>query len=557
VSSFCYIQLLSCCAVFLTISLTACDERRQPIESIAPRVTPLPQDPLVQVYFNQSESSTYKEFYREQSRYGDNFEQLIADVIDGASSTVDVAVQEFRLPKIALAMARRQGAGVKVRAIVENNYSRPWSNLTADEVEQLPERERDRYNEFLKLADTDKDGKISQAERNQGDALVILRNARIPIIDDTADGSKGSNLMHHKFVIIDGKTLIVTSANFTPSDVHGDFKAPLSRGNANNLLKIESGELAGIFTQEFNIMWGDGPEGKPDSKFGVKKPVRDVRQVRVGDVNIAVQFSPVTKRVPWEKSSNGLISKTLENAKKSVNLALFVFSAQRLVNVLERNSLRGVEIRALIDPDFAYRSYSEGLDMMGIAWAENCKFEPENRPWQKPIQTIKVPNLPMGDRLHHKFGVIDGKIVITGSHNWSEAANYGNDETVLVVESERVGAQFEREFERLYQGATFGLPNPIAKKIQADNQSCQKPPLAKSNVTSNVTSTVTPAQPKLVNLNTATQAELETLPGVGPKLAQRIMLARKQQAFTSLEDLDRVSGVGKSTLDRWRDRVTW
>ena len=548
-SSVSYIQLLSCCAVFLTISLTACDEKAQLLEKLPPRMTPLPQDPLVQVYFNQSESSSYKEFYREQSRYGDNFEQLIVDVIDEASSTLDVAVQEFRLPKIAQAIARRQRAGVKVRAIVENNYSRPWSNLTADEVEQLPERERDRYDEFLKLADTDQDGKISQKERSQGDALVILHKYKIPIIDDTADGSKGSNLMHHKFIIVDGKTLIVTSANFTPSDIHGDFKSSLSRGNANNLLKIESVELARIFTQEFNIMWGDGPGGENDSKFGVKKPVRDVQEVQVGDVNIAVQFSPVAKNVPWEKSSNGLISKTLETATKSVDLALFVFSAQRLVNVLERNSLRGVEVRGLIDRNFAYRSYSEGLDMIGVAWAENCKFEPENRPWQKPIQTMKVPDLPVGDLLHHKFGVIDGKIIITGSHNWSEAANHGNDETLLVIKSERVGAQFEREFERLYQNSAFGLPSAIAKKIQAENESCQQKPLAKS--------TVTPAKQKLVNLNTATQAELETLPGVGPKLAQRIIVARKQQAFTSLEDLDRVSGVGKSTLDRWRDRVTW
>ncbi|OCQ99300.1 competence protein ComE [Oscillatoriales cyanobacterium USR001] len=542
-------QLLSCCAVFLTISLTACDERRQPLEDLAPRMTPLPQDPLVQVYFNQSESSSYKEFYREQSRYGDNFEQLIADAIAGASSTVDVAVQEFRLPVIARVMAQKQGAGVKVRAIVENNYSRPWSNLTTDEIGQLSERERDRYNEFLQLADTDKNEKISQEEMNQGDALVILRNAGIPIIDDTADGSKGSNLMHHKFAIVDGKTLIVTSANFTPSDIHGDFKSPLSRGNANNLLKIESVELAQIFTQEFNIMWGDGPEGKPDSKFGVKKPLRSVQNLQVGDVKIAVQFSPVAKSVPWEQSSNGLISKTLESARKSVNLALFVFSAQRLANVLERDSLRGVEVKALIDPNFAYRSYSEALDMMGVAWLENCKVEPENRPWQKPIQTIKVPSLLEGDRLHHKFGVIDGKVVITGSHNWSEAANYGNDETLLVLENERVGAQFEREFERLYQGAVSGLPSAIAQKIQADNQSCQPKSLAKPNVNS--------SPQKLINLNTATQAELETLPGMGPKLAQRIILARKQQPFTSLEDLDRVSGIGKSTLDRWRDRVTW
>ena len=42
-----------------------------------------------------------------------------------------------------------------------------------------------------------------------GDALAIVRSAGVPVIDDTADGSKGSGLMHHKFVVIDGKTVTV------------------------------------------------------------------------------------------------------------------------------------------------------------------------------------------------------------------------------------------------------------------------------------------------------------------------------------------------------------
>ena len=51
-----------------------------------------------------------------------------------------------------------------------------------------------------------------------------------------------------------GKTIIVTSANFTTSDIHGDFKSADSRGNPNNLLKLESPELAKVFREEFAIM---------------------------------------------------------------------------------------------------------------------------------------------------------------------------------------------------------------------------------------------------------------------------------------------------------------
>ena len=549
-----------CCAGLLAIALAACGQAKQDVQNLPPSPAPLPQDPLLQVYFNQSLTSSYTEPYRPQTRPGDDLEKLVAEAIASAGSTVDVAVQEFRLPGIARVLSDRARTGIKVRLIVEHMYSRPWSDYKAPELAKLPERERDRYQEFVQLADTNKDGKLSIDEINKNDALLIIKNAGIPMIDDTADGSKGSGLMHHKFVVIDGKKVIVTSANFTTSDVHGDFKTPASRGNANKLLKIENAQLAQLFTQEFNIMWGDGPGGKPDSKFGIKKPFRPMQKVKVGDTTVTVQFSPTSKTLPWEKSVNSLINRTLAKAKNSVNLALFVFSAQRLSNTLEIEAARGVAVRALIDSNFIYRSYSEGLDMMGATLIEHCRLEADNRPWKQPLTTVGVPMLPMGDRLHHKFGVVDQNTVITGSHNWSEAANHGNDETLLAIASPVVAAHFEREFDRLYKGAILGIPPRIKQRIDARKKECESvttssnsPKLAAKNTTNKPQ--IADIK-KLVNLNKASQAELETLPGVGPKLAEKIIAARQQYPFTSVDDVARVQGIGEKLLDRWRDRVT-
>jgi competence ComEA-like helix-hairpin-helix protein len=160
----------------------------------------------------------------------------------------------------------------------------------------------------------------------------------------------------------------------------------------------------------------------------------------------------------------------------------------------------------------------------------------------------------MGDRLHHKFGVVDGKTVLTGSHNWSEAANHGNDETLLAIESPTVGAHFEREFDRLYKGAILGIPARIKQRIDAQKKECDSLHAASKSASAKPQIA---AGKKLVNLNAASQEELETLPGVGPKLAERIIAARQQQPFTSLEDVERVQGVGEKLLEKWRDRVTW
>lgn len=53
-----------------------------------------------------------------------------------------------------------------------------------------------------------------------------------------------------------------------------------------------------------------------------------------------------------------------------------------------------------------------------------------------------------------------------------------------------------------------------------------------------------------VNINTATQTELETLPGIGPSLALKIINYRKENGkFKSIEELKNVSGIGDNKYD--------
>jgi phosphatidylserine/phosphatidylglycerophosphate/cardiolipin synthase-like enzyme len=188
---------------------------------IQPLMSVLPQDDAIRVYFNHNQAVEFSEPYRQKTRRGDDLAARIIAMANSAQFSIDVAVQELKLPNIAQALAAKAQAGVKVRVILENNYSRPLSELTAVEVAALNPRQREHQQEFQQLVDIDGNGNLSPDEINQRDALIILRNARIPILDDTADGSKGSGLMHHKFMVVDGRKVIVTSANWTMSDVYG------------------------------------------------------------------------------------------------------------------------------------------------------------------------------------------------------------------------------------------------------------------------------------------------------------------------------------------------
>jgi phosphatidylserine/phosphatidylglycerophosphate/cardiolipin synthase-like enzyme len=426
------------------------------------KLPPLEQDESIKVYFNHDRSVEFTEPYRHKTRLGVDLAAKLINAIDSANSQIDIAVQEFHLPNIAQALATKAQAGVKIRVIIEHNYSRPPSELTAADIENLTTREQEHYREFQKLVDIDGNGTLSPEEINQRDALVILRNAKIPILDDTADGSKGSGLMHHKFMVVDRHQVIVTSANWTMSDVYGDFSHPESEGNQNNLVQIESSDLASAFATEFDLMWGNSTTVDRNSLFKARKPARPAVEVKIGKTRVLVQFAPTSKQQPWEDSSNGSIGKSIATSQQQVDFALFVFSEPVLSSILQSQSQRGVKVRGIIDRQFAYRDYSSGLSLMGVDSNNICQAGATN---SRSLDTIGVPTLPTGDLLHHKFAIIDRRTVITGSHNWSNAANYYNDETLLIIQDNpTVAAHFDREFDRLYERAALGVPARLKSK---------------------------------------------------------------------------------------------
>ena len=422
----------------------------------------------IEVGFNHRTGDRYRSPLSGDWRNGDNLEQMLIDAIQSAEKEILVAVQELSLPRIAKSLVAASQRGVNVNVILENNYSTPWSQQ--HELD-LSRHGRQRLKRLKVLADRDQNGVVSSEEERESDALLILQNGQIAWIDDTEDGSKGSGLMHHKFVVIDGERVITGSANFTNSGIHGDAGATQTRGNVNHLISIQDSSLATVFQEEFAQMWGDGPGGANDSRFGRNKTAKPLQTIKTGTAIISVLFPPHAK----SHQGHGLdvIEDQLGSAKKTIDLALFVFSAQQLTNKLAKQISAGVQLRLLADPGFASRSFSEVLDLLGLALPDRfCKLEAGNQPLAKPLKGIGTPRLARGDKLHHKFAVIDNKKVITGSFNWSPAAAHTNDETLLVIESPQLAAHFTREMDRMWRGAELGVTARMRRKLDRQTRKC-------------------------------------------------------------------------------------
>lgn len=421
----------------------------------------------VSVYFNQNSLNSYTDPYRNITRRGDNLEAVLLKEISLAKKSIFIAVQEIRLPLLAKALIDKEKEGVDVRIVLEHDYN--FNILSQRDPNTDGEYEASKLTELKALVDMNRDGRIQREELEARDAIYMLQTAKIKMMDDTSDNSSGSGLMHHKFMVVDGKVTVVSTANFTLSCIHGDMLNSSSRGNANSMTVVESSAFSKIFTEEFSQLWGNGRRGN----FGHNKTYRGPVTTSVKGKKITVQFSPTSQRYNWEESVNGLAANYISKAQTSINAALFVFSDQKLSDAMQKRHNQGVDIGVIIEPKFAYRDYSELLDLLGLEMLnQKCNFEPDNNPWRNPAKEVGMASLPSGDVLHHKFGVIDNKTVIVGSQNWSDAANYINDETLIVIEDATIAGQFTQEYNRIKKTARLGPTTWLKDQIKKQEEAC-------------------------------------------------------------------------------------
>jgi phosphatidylserine/phosphatidylglycerophosphate/cardiolipin synthase-like enzyme len=247
---------------------------------------------------------------------------------------------------------------------------------------------------------------VTDSDNRQLRAVDRLDKAGIRIVAD-----ERSTIMHNKFVVVDGRRVWTGSFNFTEN---GEQK------NDNNALILDSPELAEYYQEKFDrYLSGD---------FGVSATTKtdDEGKARLGKISVRAAFSPSDKVAD-------IICEQLSDAKECVYVMAFVLTSEKIARKLGELAKSGVKIHCVLDRGQARTRYSQSQFLLGCG-----------------VKMHIAPNSK--GKMHHKVITIDEDTVITGSYNFSENAEKGNDENIIIIKSPDLAKLFNKEFKRCLNG---------------------------------------------------------------------------------------------------------
>ena len=141
-------------------------------------------------------------------------------------------------------------------------------------------------------------------------------------------------------------------------------------------------------------------------------------------------FSPAGK-------CSSLIIREIQRAKKELLIAVYAFTSDELAVAVVQAKKRGLTVQVVIDRDF-----DNGNDRSKGRFLEAQKVPVRRIAAIKPVAPEKEAGL-----MHQKFAVLDRSGVLTGSYNWTHAADRLNDENLLFF---RDAGPLAEEYRRIF-----------------------------------------------------------------------------------------------------------
>ena len=281
-------------------------------------------------------------------------------LVDNAKESIDIAIFGYdEIPAVTEALQRAKSRNVKIRFVYDEKYN------TADSY----------YKDNVKIA-----------------ALAQSTGS-----DRNPDSKNLSNmLMHNKFIIFDKSIVYTGSMNFSPTGISGY--------DVNDVIILNSKEIAGLYTKEFEQMLG--------GKFHTAK--EKLTEDRIFNINgsvVEVYFSPKDK-------TTDRIVQILNNAKHYIFMPVFLITNSKIADAMIAAKSRGVDVRVIIDANSVFTRNSKHSHL------------------RKSGVMLKTENY--AGKLHSKMIVVDDEYLITGSMNFSNSGENRNDENLLIIKDKKI-----------------------------------------------------------------------------------------------------------------------
>ena len=216
------------------------------------------------------------------------------------------------------------------------------------------------------------------------------------------------------------------------------------------------------------------------------------------------------------------IIKNINQAEAFINIAMYIFTDKEIALPLIKAQERGVKVRLYLDKDQVDYQYSQSRFLV-----------------QKGIKTrISTNNYIM----HNKFAIIDNRLLLTGSYNWTFSANNRNDENLLIIDDPEIIEIFQNQFINLWTNKYSPERTRQLYKIAKVDMLTVLPPFAQTET-------------KVININSASQDELTSILQITEPLAGKIIALREElEGFKDPKALTQLPEITNLEWEEWKEQ---
>jgi len=164
-----------------------------------------------------------------------------------------------------------------------------------------------------------------------------------------------------------------------------------------------------------------------DAISNLVSSLQQAKEINYVSNDVDVAFSP-------KQGATKLIINTIKNSEKSIFVAAYSFTSKPIADALVEAYQNGIDVKIVLDKSQRTAKYSAFLEVknLGIPIRINSKYA----------------------IMHNKFMIVDGKILQTGSFNYSQAAENNNAENVLIIsDNTKVVKQYTQKWLELWNEA--------------------------------------------------------------------------------------------------------